>query len=363
MLRAAGTLEKRGDSVQLDASNLPDLARGCALLGAGGGGDPGVGLLMAEYAVGEHGPVEVVGLDDLPAGACVMPCGCVGSPAIADERLWGGDEGRDLVAVVESRGGGRVTALMCIDIAGANGVLPVTWAARVGLPLVDADARGRAFPRLEQQALHLAGIAASPVVLTDSRSTVVVTGVDDARSDRLAQAVASGLGGVCAAALACIDAGQAATAAIRGSVSRSVAVGRSAAAGVGALCEALDAVILMAGTVVDVDRGTEHGQTRGSATVQDERDPARRLRLEFQTECLLALEDGAVCASVPDVICVLSAEAGDPVAIERARFGDHVVVLAWPGPEVWRSECGLALAGPGAFGYDVDYVPLGHGRP
>jgi DUF917 family protein len=354
---------KRGGSVQLDASNLPDLARGCALLGAGGGGDPAVGLLMAEHAVEEHGPVEVVGLDDLPAGARVMPCGFVGSPAISDERLWGGDEGRDLVAITESRGGGRVTALMCVDIAGANGVLPVTWAARMGMPLVDADARGRAFPRLQQQALHLAGIAAGPVVLTDSRSTVVVTGVDDARSDRLVQGVATGLGGVCAAALACIDAGQAVTAAIRGSLSRSVAVGRAAAAGVDALRDALGAVVLIAGTVVDVDREIEPGQTRGSATVQDERHPARRLRLEFQSEYLLALEDGAVCASVPDVICVLSAEAGDPVAIERARFGDHVVVIAWPGPEVWRSGAGLALAGPAAFGYDVDYVPLGHAGP
>ena len=53
-------------AVRLDASNLGDLTRGCALLGAGGGGDPDVPLLMALHAVEEHGPVEVVGLDHCP---------------------------------------------------------------------------------------------------------------------------------------------------------------------------------------------------------------------------------------------------------------------------------------------------------
>jgi DUF917 family protein len=80
--------------------------------------------------------------------------------------------------------------------------------------------------------------------------------------------------------------------------------------------------------------------------------------MEFQTEYLLALEDGAVCVTVPDTISVLAAETGDPVAVERIRFGERVTVMAWPAPAVWRSDAGLALVGPAAFGYDVDYVRL-----
>ena len=86
---------------QLDASNLPDLARGCRLLGAGGGGDTELGLQMALQAVEEHGPVELVALGDLPADARVMPCGLAGSPAVSEERIWSGDEGGELRAIVE----------------------------------------------------------------------------------------------------------------------------------------------------------------------------------------------------------------------------------------------------------------------
>src|SRR4051794_6308876 len=133
----------QGAVVQLDASNLPDLARGCALLGAGGAGDPTLGLEMALHAVDEHGPVAVVALSDLPAERCLMPCGLIGSPAVCDERIWSGEEGSQLRAVVERLGLGPVAALMCFGIAGANGLLPVTWAARMRLPLADADAMGR----------------------------------------------------------------------------------------------------------------------------------------------------------------------------------------------------------------------------
>jgi DUF917 family protein len=345
--------------VRLDAANLRDLARGCAMLGAGGGGDPDLGLAMALHAVEQHGPVEVLPLADLPAGACVMPCGLVGSPVIAEERIWSGDEGEWLRAVVAPLQPGPIVALMCFEIAGANGLLPVTWAARMGLSLADADGKGRAFPRIEQQAMHLAGVAASPVVLTDSRSSVVIAGADDACAGRLALGVAAGLGGVCATALCCMTVERAREAAIGGSVSRAVAVGRArAAGGRDAVREALGAISLIEGTVVDVERVTGGEMLQGSATVQADGDVSRTLRLEFQSEYLLALEDGAVCASVPDVICVSSSDTGDPVAVEYARFGDRVEVMAWPGPEVWRSGAGLALSGPGAFGYEMDYRPL-----
>ena len=344
-------------AVRLDASNLEAYARGCALLGAGGGGDSDIGLLMALHAVAEHGPVEVVGLDALPIASRVMACGIAGSPAIANERIWSGDEGRRLLAAVAPHGSGEISALMCLQTAGAGGVLPVTWASRLGLPLVEGDARGRAFPGLLQQTIHLARIHAGPLVLTDSRSTVTVDVAGDAWVDRLARGVASALGGVCAVALGSVTVAQARSAAISGTVSHAIAVGR--ARGERGVREALNAIVLVAGRVVDLERNGE----RGSATVQAERAGTRQLRLEFQSDYLVAFDDGAVCASVPDVICVLSAATGDPLAIERTRFGDRVVVLAWPGHELWRSRDGLSLGGPAAFGYDLDHVPLAHARP
>src|SRR4051794_15656419 len=88
-------------TLRLDDRTLRDLARGCGLLGSGGGGDTYVPLTMARHAVAEHGPVEVVDADDLLDGGLVMPCGLNGSPLVASERIPGGDEGRVLRAAVE----------------------------------------------------------------------------------------------------------------------------------------------------------------------------------------------------------------------------------------------------------------------
>jgi DUF917 family protein len=346
---------------RLDASNLPAVARGCAVLGAGGGGDTDLALLMALRAVEENGPVPLVRLAELPDDGLVMPCALIGSPAVATERLWSGDEGLVLRETVEAIRGSRVCALMCLKVGGVNGVLPVTWAARLGLPLVDADGAGRALTGLQRQAMHLAGIAASPVVLTDGRgNTLVLHPSDDDWAERLARGAAATLGGVCAGALCCMTVDEARGAVIGGSISRAFELGDALgrAEHPSAFGDALGGAVLIIGKVVDVERHVD-GFVQGSATVAGTADfEARQLRLELQNEFLLAIEDGLLRAAVPDVISVLASDSGDPVATERLARGDRVAVLALPAPDVWLSEAGLSVAGPRSFGYDVDHAEI-----
>ena len=54
-------------TIQID--ELPDIARGCSVLGAGGGGEAYTATLMAIQAIEENGPIELVGYDDLPRPA------------------------------------------------------------------------------------------------------------------------------------------------------------------------------------------------------------------------------------------------------------------------------------------------------
>jgi hypothetical protein len=348
----------------LDALNLRALARGCAVLGTGAGGDPDLGVVMAQHAIGEHGPVPVVRLADLDEHACVMPCGMVGAPTIASERIWSGDEGAVLARMFGNLHDAPVTALMCFQIGGANGLLPVTWAARCGLPLVDADGMGRTFSGLHQQAMHVAGVSASPVALTDGRgNTLVLRAADDLWAGRLASDVAASLGGACAAALYGMAGARARDAAIGGTMSLAVRLGTALGEGgieraVAAVEDVLGAVVLIEGKVVDLERYGTGDDEYGSAIVQGTGPAAgRQLRLELQNEFLLAFEDGEVQASVPDIICVFATDTGEPIASETLRYGQAVAVVAAPGPAVWRSARGLEVVGPRAFGYDVDYAP------
>jgi DUF917 family protein len=347
---------------RLDASNLPAVARGCAVLGAGGGGDTGLALLMALRAVAEYGPVGLVGLAELADGSLVMPCGAIGSSEVSSERLWSGDEGSDLRDAVEAIRGEPVCALMCLEAGGANGLLPVTWAARLGLPLVDADGAGRTLPGLQRSTMHLAGIAAGPVVLTDGRGNTLVLRPDDVEwAERLARGAARTLGGVCAGALYVMTAEEARAGAIDGSVSRAAELGDALGEPqhLAPFGEPVGGTVLILGKVVDMERGVDDDFVHGSATVAGIGGcEGRQLRLEFQNEFLLAIEDGVLCAGVPDVIAVLALDSGEPIAIEHLAYGDRVAVLALPVADIWRSDAGLSVSGPRSFRYELDYAEI-----
>ncbi len=144
------------------------------MLGAGGGGDTHITLLQALQATEDHGPVPLVDLDELPDDALIMPCGGIGAPTVTIEKLENGNEGERLREELEFLTGRQVAALMAGEIGGGNGLLPITWAAAMHLPLVDADGMGRAFPEVPQVTMQLAGISPSPAVMTDERGNLIV---------------------------------------------------------------------------------------------------------------------------------------------------------------------------------------------
>ena len=148
----------------LDPESLRALARGCAVLGAGGGGDPYLGLLQALQATEDFGPVPLMDLDELPDDSLIMPCGGIGAPTVSvgeDPRT--GTNGGRLREHLEFLTGRRVAALMAAEIGGSNGLLPICWAARMGLPVADADGMGRAFLEVPQvTGMHLARASPEP---------------------------------------------------------------------------------------------------------------------------------------------------------------------------------------------------------
>jgi uncharacterized protein len=350
--------------VRLDASNLPAFARGCAILGAGGGGDTHYGLLMARQAVEEFGPVPVVDLDDLPDDALLMPCGGIGAPTVSIEKIENGEEGVRLREEVERLWGRPVVAFFAAEIGGSNGLIPAVWAAHAGVPVVDADGMGRAFPEVPQVTMEVAGISPNPAVMTDERGNLVVfRAIDGGWMERMERAAAVEFGGMASSSEYQLTVAQAKTATVRRSLSLAIRIGSVVLEAehdpVAALTDELGAAVLINGKVVDVERRTTAGFVRGSATIEGLGDHAgRTLRLEIQNENLVAREDSRLLATVPDIITVVDSESAEAISTERLKYGQRVNVIAFPCDPIWRTQRGLDLAGPRAFGYDVDYIPI-----
>ncbi|WP_353827714.1 DUF917 domain-containing protein [Agromyces sp. SYSU T0242] len=348
--------------------DVDGIALGAAVLGTGGGGDPHVGSLIAKRLIRLHGPVRVIGLDELGDDDFVVPIGGIGAPSVDVERIMAESELSQAIAAIGRATGRTPTAVMPIEVGGGNSMIPIATAALTGLPIVDADAMGRAFPEAQMVTFHLAGYGPGVTVLVDHHGNEVVSyPADGTWSERLARATTIEMGGAATMIDYAYGGAVVRECGIPGTLSLARRIGAvllgddeaARADRVGALCAELGAVRLFDGKVVDLDRRVAGGFTRGAAELHgigDDRGAS--LRLEFQNEMLLAQRDGALAAVTPDLIAVLDLATGRPVTTEALRYGARVAVIGIPCHDKWRTPAGLAEAGPEHFGYDVTWAPV-----
>lgn len=317
--------------MDIDTGLLPAFARGCAVLGSGGGGPVSIARAAALQALADHGPVRVLRAAELDPELLVMPVGTAGSSAVMTERIGGTEEPAHLRDKIEELYGTPVGALMASEIGGANGCLSVAWAARLGLPLVDADGMGRAFPGMDQTVMELRGIAPTPAVVCDERGrTMVIDRVTGRWLERLVRASLEAFGGQVATSEYILRGDQVANATALGTVTRAVRLGTS-------LPDPL-----ITGKVAEAT---------GSILVEGlGPDLGRLVRIEAESEFLAVIEDGAALAVVPDIIAMLDVRTGEVVQTEQVRYGLRVSVLQLPCDPIWHTPEGLRLAGPAAFG-------------
>jgi DUF917 family protein len=111
------------------------------------------------------------------------------------------------------------------------------------------------------------------------------------------------------------------------------------------------------GKVVDVERRTVEGFARGRARFASF-DGDSSLEITFQNEHLVAVVDGQVRCTVPDLICVLEDDTAEPITTEGLRYGQRVTVVAISTPDLMRTPEALAVFGPACFGLDMPFRPV-----
>lgn len=351
--------------IALGADALEPLATGAGILGAGGGGNPFLALLNLRRLVADGARLDLLDASDLADDDAVAMVAGIGAPLVGLERLVDPAIAARPVLRLQERLGARFRAVMAGEIGGANGLRPLLVAAATGLPVVDADAMGRAFPESQMTSFALAGLPPLPTMLSDGRGIDVFIGrVPDARwMERLGRQVCVELGGVASACRAPRLGADVRRHGVPGSVSRAIVLGRAVEAArrrrddpVAALVATGCGRLLFRGKVRDVERQATGGFLRGAARLDGlDGDRGRTLELAFRNEYAVAWRDGAVVATTPDILCTLDSDSGEAVGTETLRYGQRLSVVLLPAPPVFLTGAGLALTGPRAFGFDVDY--------
>ncbi len=349
----------------IDIDELSDLAVGAAVLGTGGGGDPYIGRLMAAEAIRRHGPVTLVDPAELDPDALVLPVGMMGAPTVMVEKLPGGLELTQSTEALEAFLGEPASAVMATEAGGINSTLAMIVAVTRGIPLVDADLVGRAFPELQMCTPTLYGTRACPMSLADDKGNVsILQAVSNRWAERLARTMTIEMGCWSLIALYPMRGRQVAVECVQHTPSTLMAIGAASRIAraenrdpIDAICDVTDGVRLWSGKVTDMERKTVSGFARGEVRVT-ELDSDRVLTIGFQNEFLVALAGDEVLATTPDLISMLDLETGEPITTERLSYGHRVAVIGIPGDERWRSPAGLEVVGPNYFGYDIPFVRL-----
>lgn len=350
-------------TVELD--ELPSLATGAWILGAGGGGNPYHSFLNLRELYRAGKCVDLLDPAALADHAWVAVVSSMGAPLVGEERLQDPKTAARPVEMMAEHLGVAFEAIMSLEIGGSNALQPFLAAAVLDLPVVDADCMGRAFPEAQMTSFAIGDLRCYPLALADIRDNAVV--VSRAASwkwmERLSRKVCTEVGSVAATCKAPRTGREVKDWGILYSTTRAIRLGEVVHAArrrhedpVAALLEAEGGLELFRGKVRDVTRRTTEGFLRGSSEIEGLDDHRGHVfRLEFQNEFAIGTLDSEVRVTVPEIICVLDAVSGEAVGTETLRYGQRVVVVALPAPPLLLTDRGLELVGPRAFGYDLDF--------
>lgn len=353
----------------LSELDLEYIALGAGILGTGGGGNVYIGKLRAWEQLRAGRRIQVIPPEALRDDDLIVSVGGIGAPTVSIEKFEKEDESYQAVRAIERAVGRPVAAVISDEIGGSNAIEPMIAAAIADLPVVDVDGMGRAFPELQMCTFFIYGLAPSPGAICDEKGNTVI--FRDVKSplwlEKLARAVTVAMGCTASFALPPITGKQLNMWGVKYTISQSWRLGQAVMAArsqkrdpVAAILAQEGGQLLFAGKIVDVARWTTGGFARGRLEIAGFDDHnGSLLHIEFQNENLIARVDGEVVALVPDLICIVDAETGRPISTEETRYGLRVAVLGIPCSPLLRTPEALAVVGPRAFGYDVDYRPLG----
>ena len=144
-------------SFEIRRDDVGVLAMGAAALGCGGGGNSYYGQLVARRLLAANTAVRVIDVDEMEPGSFAITSAAVGAPLVALEKPPSMIALHAGLSSIRDALKGRVSAFFAAEIGGLQCIFPLLLAAEAGLPLLDGDGMGRAFPELQMTTFSIYG--------------------------------------------------------------------------------------------------------------------------------------------------------------------------------------------------------------
>lgn len=375
----------------LTDTDVDFIGSGAYILGCGGGGDPHSSVIELMRMVKSGKKINIVTLDkfaEMTHGkGRAINVGYFGSPTISGEKLHA-NEILEALSRMEQYEGKKTDGIFMFEIGGGNGLSGLWTACIRGLPVVDLDLMGRAFPTQWQSlpSVYNDNHGYPYLTLSDGNgfSMTINSGVDDVQMEDVMRDVMYNRGcqGSCVEPSMSIAEMEQQT--VHNPVSLSWRIGRAVRiakynsdldrlpdyiinASGGPACTKC----LLKGKIVSVEKKLKRGYGYGIVELESlEKDPITHekttIKIPFKNEDIVAFKiekgkDPQPLCSVPDLITLVDAD-GNAVGTQDYRYGLVVFIMVFSASNKWRTPQGVKFGGPSAFGEsfkDLTYKPVG----
>ena len=336
---------------------------GSGYLGSGGGGEVRLARIAALSSLRNGNPLTMIrDINKLCEDDYVVVIGNVGMPEVMIEKLASRSSGsiviENIKRTIEEKVGHSINlaGVALIEIGGGNGLFSGAQAAVMGVPMLDLDTMGRAFPSI---------LMTSTIIDGEFDDHVVVLAKEDEKGDcieihkktlqeceKVMFQCLEENGGSMFAAMMPITVKQAKKWCIQGTISTAIEIGRRVSLNlrdrksiVQTLNEALVGTnygrceLIINGTIISINRHSDQHHNFGEIIVKDAKGDL--CEILYKNENLVAKKDGRIVVLTPDLITIVNPDTGHAIGSSSDyHVGLRVEVIKIGAPRYFLNENG-----------------------
>jgi len=356
---------------KIDKQAIKEITLGSSILAAGGGGDPEIGLLWAYNVLNEQKEIILIDPKDIPDNIVVTIAACLGSALVLTEKPPNGNELLWVYEKLEKYLGKKIEAIIPPEAGGVNTPVPMAVAGVLGIPVIDGDGMGRAFPELQMTSFYINGISPSPTAAANEKGYVTISDAyNGLTTERIIRNAAMAYGGISWIAGYPMTGKQVKETAILNTISLVWEMGRAVFKcrkehinTIEEIAKISNGFECFQGKIVDINREFGAEKTKGFSLGQITMEgigkyKGKTAKIDFQNEWLNLSIEGEVKCMTPDIITILDPETGEPIRTDIVKYGYRGSIVLIPAHERMRTPKGIETFGPKYFGYNLDYIPV-----
>jgi DUF917 family protein len=345
----------------LSKDEITDLAYGASFLGTGGGGDrsSGLNLIGPDVDSGRH--FKLASFDELGDDGLVVSPYYVGAVGHSSSKAHLTDTAYGATRVLKHYLNENLGGIIAAELGGFATLGALHVAGMEDVPLLDADAAGRAAPDLQCSMFYVGGIKMTPFsVYTEQEDQMIVKSISsDSQAELIVRRIASVTG---SSVGVCDHPGRAKeikAASVEGTISRSIDIGKKIRKGsIDGFLEDRSIHKLFRGYLRSTKSEIREGFTYGNYLFEGtEEYKGKTMKVWFKNENLISWVDDRIYVTSPDLISITTMDL-IPISNPIREEGKEYFLFGLPADAKWRTPKGLEVMGPRFFGYNVDYLPI-----